>query len=57
MEWTRGFIISLVDFNQTMKTAEISFVFLYLIGTLFFIITIIDESFGLPIYIKNYKFF
>jgi len=27
MEWTWGFIISLVDFNQTVKTMKISFVF------------------------------
>jgi len=26
MEWTRGFIISLVDFNQIVKTLKISFV-------------------------------
>jgi len=27
MDWTWGFIISLVDFNQTVKTMKISFVF------------------------------
>jgi len=26
MEWTQEFIVSLVDFNQTVKTVKISFV-------------------------------